>query len=89
MTVEVGIRELKNALSRYLARVRAGEEVVVTDRGKVIARLVGVPSVLDRLFAEGRVERAPNVRKHVPAMPTVRLRGDGPTMVEYVADQRR
>ena len=33
----VGIRELKNRLSEYLRRVRAGESVLVTDRGEVIA----------------------------------------------------
>ncbi len=35
----VGIRELKNKLSEYLRLVRAGESVLVTDRGEVIARL--------------------------------------------------
>ncbi len=33
----VGVRELKNRLTRYLQRARMGEEVVVTDRGKPIA----------------------------------------------------
>jgi antitoxin (DNA-binding transcriptional repressor) of toxin-antitoxin stability system len=35
----VGIRELKNRLSEYLRAVRRGEEVLVTDRGKVVAEL--------------------------------------------------
>jgi antitoxin (DNA-binding transcriptional repressor) of toxin-antitoxin stability system len=35
----VGIRELKNRLSEYLREVRAGENVLVTDRGEVIAEL--------------------------------------------------
>jgi len=35
----VGIRELKNRLSDYLRRVRRGEEVLVTDRGEVIAEI--------------------------------------------------
>jgi hypothetical protein len=30
--MEVGVRELRNNLSRYLDRVRGGEEVVITDR---------------------------------------------------------
>jgi len=34
-----GIRELKNRLSEYLRAVRAGETVLVTDRGRVIAEL--------------------------------------------------
>lgn len=36
----VGVRELKNRLSEHLRRVRAGESVLVTDRGEVVAELV-------------------------------------------------
>ncbi len=36
----VGLRELKNRLGTYIAKVRAGETVVVTDRGEVVAELV-------------------------------------------------
>jgi prevent-host-death family protein len=58
--MEVGIRELKNHLSRYLGRVRAGDELVVTDRGRAIARVVALADerVLDRLVAEGVVTPA-------------------------------
>lgn len=35
----VGVRELKAQLSRYLRDVQAGETVLVTDRGRVIAEL--------------------------------------------------
>lgn len=35
----VGIRELKNRLSEYVREVRAGETVLVTDRGEVVAEL--------------------------------------------------
>jgi antitoxin (DNA-binding transcriptional repressor) of toxin-antitoxin stability system len=35
----VGVRELKNRLSKYLRDVRAGERVLVTDRGEVVAEL--------------------------------------------------
>lgn len=37
---EAGVRGLRDNLSRYLDRVRAGEELTVTDRGRVVARLV-------------------------------------------------
>jgi len=36
---KVGLRELKNRLGTYIAKVRAGETVVVTDRGEVVAEL--------------------------------------------------
>lgn len=35
----VGVRELKNRLSEYIRQVRAGESVLVTDRGEVVAEL--------------------------------------------------
>lgn len=36
------VSKLRAALSEYLARVKAGEEVVVTERGKPIAKLVPI-----------------------------------------------
>jgi prevent-host-death family protein len=36
----VGVRELKENLSRYLKRVKSGESIVVTDRKKEIAVIV-------------------------------------------------
>lgn len=35
----IGIRELKNKLSHYVRLVEAGESVLVTDRGTVVAEL--------------------------------------------------
>jgi prevent-host-death family protein len=40
MSETVGVRELRQNLSKYLARVRAGENLTVTERGAVVARLV-------------------------------------------------
>ena len=37
---KVGLRELKNRLSHYVRRVRAGHEIQVTDRGEVVAELL-------------------------------------------------
>jgi prevent-host-death family protein len=34
------VSELKASLSEYLGQVKAGEEVLVTDRGKPIARII-------------------------------------------------
>ena len=58
MSVTVGIRKFRENLSHYIDLVKGGNEVVViTDRGKTVARLHG-PSNLDRLIAEGRVRPA-------------------------------
>ncbi len=39
---EVGVRELHDRLSEYLERVEQGEELIVTRRGRAVARLTGV-----------------------------------------------
>jgi antitoxin (DNA-binding transcriptional repressor) of toxin-antitoxin stability system len=39
MPTSVGIRELKNHLSKYVRQAEAGDVVLVTDRGKVVAEL--------------------------------------------------
>lgn len=41
------VAELKASLSRYLARVKAGEEVIVTERGRPIARIVPISKPQD------------------------------------------
>ncbi len=60
----VGLRELKNRLSEYVREVRAGEGVLVTDRGEVVAELIppgqgsderGVPSGLVALARKGQL----------------------------------
>jgi prevent-host-death family protein len=40
--VNVGIKELRDGLSRYLADVRAGATVTITDHGQPIARIIPV-----------------------------------------------
>lgn len=40
--IHVGVKELKNHLSRYLKKAYAGETIRVTDRGEVIAVVTGV-----------------------------------------------
>lgn len=38
----IGIRELRQHASRYLARVKAGASIAITERGRLIARIVPV-----------------------------------------------
>ncbi len=38
--ITAGIKDTKNNLSRYLNRVKAGEDVVITEHGKVVARII-------------------------------------------------
>jgi prevent-host-death family protein len=57
VTVEVGIRALRANLSSYLDRVKAGEDVLVTERGKPVARITNATGRrrLDELIAAGVV----------------------------------
>ncbi|MGN6258201.1 MAG: type II toxin-antitoxin system prevent-host-death family antitoxin [Solirubrobacterales bacterium] len=64
---EVGVRELHDRLSEYLEKVEEGEEVVVTRRGKPIARLskIDAPRPLEEFERRGIV-RWPKRPKGVP-----------------------
>ena len=56
----VGVRELRQHLSRYLRRVVRGETLEVTDRGRPVAILAPLPkpsTPLERLVASGQVAR--------------------------------
>ena len=56
----IGVRELRQNLSVYLRRVKAGEALEVTERGNVVALLVPLPdpdTPLERLIASGRATR--------------------------------
>lgn len=69
----IGVRELRQNASRYLALVKAGETVEVTERGKLVALLSppgAAHSTRDRLVAAGRL---------IPATsPSGRLRSSRP-----------
>jgi prevent-host-death family protein len=64
----VGIKELRDGLSRHLAEVRAGRTVTITNHGRPVARLVPVeqPTALERLIAEGVVLPARSAKRSAP-----------------------
>lgn len=89
--VTVGVRELKDNLSRYLARVRDGGEVVVTEHGRPVARVIGVhgrtsSERLAELVAGGHVTPAPHKRQSAPIPAQL---ADHATVSDLVKDQRR
>lgn len=88
-SVEVGVREFRDHLSAWLQRVQQGEELVVTERGKPVARIgpTGGRGALDRLIAEGVVTPASTPRAPASSFTKVRL-GTG-TVEALVAAQRR
>jgi prevent-host-death family protein len=45
--VKVGTRELKTRLSEYMQRVKKGETIIVTERGKSIGQIVPIQPTID------------------------------------------
>jgi prevent-host-death family protein len=83
--------QLKLRLGHYLALVRSGEIITVTDRGTPVARLSPVPRpelppALQELIEAGRAIYHPMP----PYLPTpVRMSPGAKSAVDYVRDQRR
>jgi prevent-host-death family protein len=76
MPEKVGVRELRQNLSKYLDRVKAGDDFVVTERGHVVARLVPAGAdvyaeLATRFGASVPVERLEDIatRLSAPAAP--------------------
>jgi prevent-host-death family protein len=63
--VTVAVRDLKNQLSAYLRRARAGERILVTDRGRPIAELG--PLGRRRMRARDRLARLVEMGEVTPA----------------------
>ena len=83
---EVGVRELRDHLSRWLDRVQAGEEVVVTDRGRAIARIgPSGQTRMEELIDQGVI--IPPTEAKTDSLPP--LVGFDGSVAELVAEQRR
>lgn len=82
------MRQLKASLSRYLGRVKAGETIVVTDRGRPVARIVpvGIPEHIAALMAEGRLTWSG--KPFMPPTKVFKLK-PGPPVSDYIREDRR
>ena len=88
MVVDVAISTFRAELSRWIERARAGEEVVVTDRGLPVVRVVPVDSapLLDTLVKRGVLSR-PQRADRPAAGGAERVRARGP-VADLVGEQR-
>ncbi|MEE6281036.1 type II toxin-antitoxin system Phd/YefM family antitoxin [Georgenia sp. MJ170] len=84
--MDVGVRELRDGLSRHLARVREGHTITVTDHGRPVARIipVGAPTKLEQMIAAGKVTPASRPKDRQPA--PIKTAG---TVSDLVDQQRR
>lgn len=89
----VGIRKLRDELTRHLGRVRRGTRIVITDRGRPVALLMpygrgGRSSRTERLgmlLSGGHVMPA---EKQFLAVPPL-AKGRGPLLSDLISESRR
>jgi prevent-host-death family protein len=74
MSETVGVRELRQNLSKYLERVKEGEALVVTERGREVARLIPAGAAADpyadlaqRFGSTVPLERIETIAERLPA----------------------
>ena len=89
----VGSRELKTRLGAYLKRVRAGETILVTDRGEPVAELRPIRTsddatelALQKMAAEGLITRGTG-GPLTPFAP-IRPKGGGSPASEAISKDR-
>lgn len=87
--MDVPVSTLRAQLGDWVDRARAGEEIVVTDRGVPVARLVGLDAAttLEQLTAEGLISK-PASAERPSAVGRRRVQAKG-SVSDLVVSQRR
>lgn len=87
--MDVTISVLRAELSSWIERAQSGEEVVVTDRGTPVARLLAIDTapLLDQLVRRGVLTK-PRRAERPAARGSDRVRAKGP-VADLVSEQRR
>jgi prevent-host-death family protein len=89
MDMDVAVTDLRAHLSDWLERARGGDEIVITDRGIPVARLLGLTTTatLERLAADGVIGR-PTAAQRPTASGRARPRPRRP-LADIISEQRR
>ncbi|MGK2931675.1 MAG: type II toxin-antitoxin system Phd/YefM family antitoxin [Solirubrobacterales bacterium] len=89
----IGVAELKSKLSEYLAQVKAGEEIVVTEHGRPVAKLVkaspDADDGLDDLVRRGIVKRGSGEPIPDSFFDAPRPKSKGASVTEALIEERR
>lgn len=87
--VDVAVTELRANLRHWLDRVRDGDEVVVTERGMPVARIVRIDamSAIEALTARGVIAKPVNPDR--PEATGRELPQAGRSLSELISEQRR
>lgn len=87
--MDVSVSKLRAELASWIKRAQDGEEIIVTDRGTPVARLLSVDTapLLEQLTQRGVLSKP--LRAHRPtASGATRVHARGP-VAELVSQQRR
>ena len=85
MVERIGVRALQQHASKVIRQVSEGATVEVTDRGRLVARMVPVDAdPLGVLVESGQARRASRRPTDLPPP----LRSSGPSMSELLAEAR-
>lgn len=91
-TIRMGLREANQQFSRVAKAVRAGQEIVLTDRGEPIAvikpliRRGGLEAALRRLTAAGLLRSPSRSKRMQPWRPRAIT---GPPIAETLREERK
>lgn len=87
----MGIRELKQNASAVVARVKAGETVTITERGREVAVLSPVKRTwLEQMVESGSITPASgDLSEWLRNNPPVSDSGEGPSSEQIIAESRR
>lgn len=87
--MKVGVREIKNGLSRYLKHVKNGESIIITEHNKPIAKIVPFGDSLlpeyEMLIKEGALSWSGGK----PQGAAEKKDNQGKQLAEYVTEDRR
>jgi prevent-host-death family protein len=85
----VAVRELKNRLSEYLRKVKAGERVVITERGRAIAMISAAETLVDEGIEAMVRERTARWAGGQPRGARRPPKIKGPSVAKAVIEDRR
>lgn len=87
--MDVAITALRAELASWIERARAGEDVVVTDRGIPVARILGIDAspLIERLTQQGVLSK-PRRSERPTAGGASRVQARGP-VADLVSERRR
>ncbi|HMD45264.1 MAG TPA: type II toxin-antitoxin system prevent-host-death family antitoxin [Acidimicrobiales bacterium] len=87
--MDVAINELRAHLSEWLEQAREGKEVVITDRGVPVARLLGMGATdtIKRLTVEGVIARPERAQR--PTASGRRRPRAATSVADLISEQRR